>query len=165
RLPIHHGQLRVFVQRTGEGEVRGSVANLLELEESLGLRKFETYARFAQQVARIRHELTQTLDALAQDGKRVVGYGAPAKGNTLLSYLNLGAGKLQYIVDKSPLKQGRYTPGLHIPVVPTSRLATDAPEYVLLLAWNFRDEVMEQQKEYRQLGGKFITPVPEVRIF
>jgi SAM-dependent methyltransferase len=164
RLPIHHGQLRVFVQRRGEGEVSESVAKLLQEEEARGLRNFETYLRFAGQASRIRQELTSTLATLARDGKRVVGYGAPAKGNTLLSYLNLGADKLEYIVDKSPFKQGRYTPGMHIPVVSTSRLTSDAPEYVLLLAWNFQEEVLEQQKAYRQLGGKFITPVPEVRI-
>jgi C-methyltransferase C-terminal domain len=164
RLPIHHGQLRVFVQRRGEGEVRDSVAGLLRAEEERGLRRYETYVRFAEQVSRIRQDLTATLARLRDSGNRVVGYGAPAKGNTLLSYLRLGSQELQYIVDKSPLKQGRYTPGMHIPVVSPARLASDQPEYVLLLAWNFQDEVLEQQAAYRQSGGKFITPVPEVRI-
>jgi len=164
RLPIHHGQLRFFVQRKGEGVVSDSVAKLLQYEEERGLRKFETYEAFAQQVYRIRQQLTDTLAGLRRDGHRVVGYGAPAKGNTLLTYLNLGADKLDYIVDKSPFKQGRFTPGMHIPVVPPSRLTSDRPEYVLLLAWNFQDEVLQQQTAYRELGGKFITPVPEVRI-
>jgi SAM-dependent methyltransferase len=164
RLPIHHGQLRVFVQRRGEGQVRESVAQLLDKEEQRGLRKFETYVHFAEQVQRIRIDLTRTLARLAESGNRVVGYGAPAKGNTLLSFLNLGIDKLEYIVDKSPFKQGRYTPGMHIPVVSPSRLTSDRPEYVLLLAWNFQDEVLAQQVAYRELGGKFITPVPEVRI-
>ena len=164
RLPIHHGQLRFFVQRIGEGVVRESVPELLSLEEESGLRKLETYERFAEQVYRIREELTRTLAGMRETGKRVVGYGAPAKGNTLLTYLNLGTDKLDYIVDKSPFKQGRYTPGMHIPVVPPSRLASDRPDYVLLLAWNFQDEVLQQQTAYRELGGKFITPVPEVRI-
>ena len=164
RLPIHHGQLRFFVQRAGEGEPSESVARLLRFEEERGLRSLETYQNFAEQVYRIRRELTQTLDGLKRTGNRVVGYGAPAKGNTLLTYLNLGSDKLEYICDKSPFKQGRYTPGMHIPVVPPSRLASDRPEYVLLLAWNFQDEVLQQQTAYRELGGKFITPVPEVRI-
>jgi len=164
RLPVHHGQLRFFVQRAGEGEVRDSVAQLLRYEEERGLRNYETYERFAEQVYRIRRELTQTLAGLKQSGNRVVGYGAPAKGNTLLTYLNLGSDKLEYICDKSPFKQGRYTPGMHIPVVSPSRLTSDRPEYVLLLAWNFEDEVLQQQTAYRELGGKFITPVPEVRI-
>jgi SAM-dependent methyltransferase len=164
RLPIHHGQLRFFVQRIGEGTVRESVAQLLKHEEDRGLRSFATYEHFAEQVYRIRQELTQTLAGLKKSGNRVVGYGAPAKGNTLLTYLNLGVDKLEYICDKSPFKQGRYTPGMHIPVVSPSRLTSDRPEYVLLLAWNFQDEVLQQQTAYRKLGGKFITPVPEVRI-
>jgi SAM-dependent methyltransferase len=164
RLPIHHGQLRVFVQRQGEGTMRDSVRELLRQEEEAGLRRLETYVDFAARVQEIRRQLTDTLNGLRRSGSRVVGYGAPAKGNTLLSYLNFGSDQLEYIVDKSPLKQGRYTPGKHIPVVPPSRLTTDRPDYVLLLAWNFRDEVLEQQAAYRQLGGRFITPVPEVRI-
>jgi D-mycarose 3-C-methyltransferase len=164
RLPIHHGQLRVFVQRQGEGTMRDSVRELLRQEEEAGLRRLETYVEFADKVQGIRRQLTDTLNGLRESGSRVVGYGAPAKGNTLLSYLNFGSDQLEYIVDKSPLKQGRYTPGKHIPVVPPSRLTTDRPDYVLLLAWNFRDEVLEQQAAYRQLGGRFITPVPEVRI-
>jgi SAM-dependent methyltransferase len=164
RLPIHHGQLRFFVMRKGEGTVSPAVGELLKYEEERGLRKYETYEAFAEQVYRIRRELTETLEGLKQSGHRVVGYGAPAKGNTLLTYLNLGVDKLDYICDKSPFKQGRYTPGMHIPVVPPSRLTSDKPEYVLLLAWNFQDEVLQQQTAYRELGGKFITPVPEVRI-
>ena len=164
RLPIHHGQLRFFVQRQGEGVVSDAVAKLLQYEEERGLRNFETYEAFAQQVYRIRQQLTDTLAGLRESGHRVVGYGAPAKGNTLLTYLNLGADKLDYIVDKSPFKQGRFTPGMHIPVVSPSRLTSDRPEYVLLLAWNFQEEVLQQQSAYRELGGKFITPVPEVRI-
>lgn len=164
RLPIHHGQLRFFVQRAGEGKPTQAVGQLLKYEEERGLRDYETYTKFANQVYRIRRELTETLDGLRQRGNRVVGYGAPAKGNTLLTYLNLGADKLDYICDKSPFKQGRYTPGMHIPVVAPSRLTSDRPEYVLLLAWNFQDEVLQQQTAYRELGGKFITPVPEVRI-
>jgi SAM-dependent methyltransferase len=164
RLPIHHGQLRFFVQRAGEGQPSAAVADLLAYEEARGLRSSETYERFAEQVHHIRQELTQTLAGLRSSGNRVVGYGAPAKGNTLLTYLNLGSDKLDYICDKSPLKQGRYTPGMHIPVVSPSRLTSDCPEYVLLLAWNFEEEVLQQQTAYRQLGGKFITPVPEVRI-
>jgi hypothetical protein len=163
-LPIHHGQMRVYVQRQGEGVVSDRVAEFLEIEKKRGLRSPETYRNFAEQVGRIRRDLCGTLAELAARGNRVVGYGAPAKGNTLLTYLNLGTDQLAYIVDRSPLKQGRYTPGMHIPVVPTSRLITDRPEYVLLLAWNFQEEVMNQQADYRAGGGRFITPVPEVRI-
>lgn len=164
RLPLHHGQLRVFVQRSGEGIPRGGVAELLEEEVANGSGSFETYQRFAQKAMRIKQDLSGTIQDLLSLGKRVVGYGAPAKGNVLLSFLNFGPDKIEYIVDRSALKQGRYTPGLHIPVVAPDRLLIDQPEYALLLAWNFADEIIAQQAEYRKRGGKFIIPVPEVRV-
>jgi SAM-dependent methyltransferase len=164
RLPLHHGQLRAFVQREGEGEVHGSVDELLAAERELGVDRFETYERLAERTLEIKRDLRGTLSELRSAGNCVVGYGAPAKGNTLLGFLELGPGDLDYIADKSPLKQGRYTPGTHIPVVPAERLLEDQPEYVVLLAWNFAEEVMEQQAEYRRRGGRFILPVPEVRV-
>ncbi len=164
RLPIHHGQLRVFVQREGEGNVDPSVGELLEAEREAGLHRIETFRDFADRTLRLKDELRRTLSELRADGARVVGYGAPAKGNTLIGFLGLGPEELAYIVDRSPLKQGRYTPGTHIPVVAPERLLEEQPEYVVLLAWNFADEVLEQQAEYRSRGGKFIIPVPEVQI-
>lgn len=164
RLPLHHGQLRAFVQREDEGEVAASVEELLELERAHGIDRIDTYRSFAEGVQRLRSELRRTLSELRSAGNRIVGYGAPAKGNTLLGFLGLGPDDLDYIVDRSPLKQGRYTPGTHIPVVATERLLDEQPEYVVLLAWNFADEVLEQQAEYRRRGGRFILPVPEVRV-
>jgi hypothetical protein len=164
RLPVHHGQLRVFVQRQGEGEVSPSVDRLLEEERRLGLDRIETYRAFADQAMRSKRDLRRTLSELRASGARVVGYGAPAKGNTLLGFLELGAADLDYIADRSALKQGLYTPGMHVPVVAPERLLEDQPEYVVLLAWNFADEVLEQQAEYRRRGGKFILPVPEVQV-
>lgn len=164
RLPLHHGQLRAFVQREGEGEVQSSVDELLALERDRGIDRIETYRSFARGVQLIRTELRRTLSELRSAGARVVGYGAPAKGNTLLGFLGLGPADLDYIVDRSALKQGRYTPGTHIPVVATERLLEEQPEYVVLLAWNFTDEVLDQQAEYRRRGGRFIVPVPQVRI-
>lgn len=164
RLPLHHGQLRVFVQRRGEGRVQPSVAEILELEKKHGLDRMETYKTFANNVEHIKQDLTRTIDDLRVEGKRVVGYGAPAKGNTLLCYLQLGPDKIDYIADKSRLKQGLFTPGMHVPVVPPERLLEDQPDYLLVLAWNFLDEIIEQQAEYRSRGGKFIVPVPKVKI-
>ncbi len=164
RQPIHHGQLRVVIQRVGEGKVHPAVTEMLDLEKRQGLGEFETYRQFAQKVLKIKESLRGTLLSLVGQGKRVVGYGAPAKGNTLLGFLEIGPDLLEYIVDKSPLKQGRYTPGHHIPVVPTERLLQDQPDFCLLLAWNFTDEILEQQAEYRRRGGKFILPVPEVKV-
>jgi len=164
RLPLHHGQLRVFVQRKGEGNVQPRVRKILDEERERGIDQFETYRRFAQKIYQIKRNLCRKIRALRSQGKRVVGYGAPAKANTLLALLELGPDVLEYIVDRSPLKQGRYTPGLRIPVVPPERLLTDHPDYCLLFAWNFADEVLEQQSEYRRRGGKFIVPLPEVKI-
>ena len=163
-LPLHHGQLRVFVHRKGHGEVRSSVAEILDMEHSRGIDRFETYERLVQSAVRIKQDLRHVIMDLIGKGKLVVGYGAPAKGNTLLSFLEIGQNMIEYIVDRSPLKQGRYTPGMHIPIVAPERLLEDQPDYVLLLAWNFAEEIMKQQAEYRQRGGKFIIPVPEVKI-
>lgn len=164
RLDLHHGQLRVFVQHKGAGKVQPGVAEILDMERARGLHKFETFTAFAADVQRIKKDLTKTINDLRVQGKRVAGYGAPAKGNTLLCFLELGTDKIEYIVDRSPLKQGLFTPGLHVPVVPAEKLLADKPDYVLLLAWNFLDEILEQQKAYRAAGGKFIVPVPKVKI-
>jgi SAM-dependent methyltransferase len=164
RLPLHHGQLRVCVQRKGEGQLHSGVTQVLEEETELGIGRIETYRRFAQQTRSIKEALTATIRQLKAEGKRVVGYGAPAKGNTLLGFLGLGPDLVEYIADCSALKQGRYTPGTHIPVVSPSHLLEDQPDYVLVLAWNFADEIMAQQAEYRKRGGCFILPVPKVRI-
>jgi hypothetical protein len=164
RVPLHHGQLRVTVRRTGVGSVHPSVSDLLSFEQARQLDQFATYQKFADQTQKLKVDLQSTLARLRSQGKRVVGYGAPAKGNTLLSSLGLGPELVEYIVDRSPLKQGRYTPGVHIPVVAPERLLLDQPDYVLLLAWNFAEEVLRQQGEYRRRGGKFILPVPEVKI-
>ena len=164
RVPLHHGQLRVHVQRRGEGSVQARVGEILLAEKAAGLAKLSTYTQFAERAKKIKRDLHQTLRNFAERGKRVAGYGAPAKGNTLLGFLDIGPELLPYIVDKSPLKQGLYTPGTHIPVVRPERLLVDQPDYVLLLAWNFVDEIVEQQAEYQKRGGKFMVPVPEVRV-
>jgi hypothetical protein len=112
----------------------------------------------------VRAELHRFLAEAAAAGKRVAAYGAPAKGNTLLSFLDLGPGNLCWIADRSPLKHDRFTPGTHIPVVAPERILSDMPDYLLLLAWNFADEILAQQAEYRRRGGKFIVPVPRLTI-
>ena len=164
RVPLHHGQLRVHIQRGGQEAPHERIAEILAAEKAAGLDRFETYLRFGQRTQKIKTDLRRTLEAFARDGQRVAGYGAPAKGNTLLGFLDIGPDLLPYIVDRSPLKQGLYTPGTHIPVLPPQRLVDDQPDYVLLLAWNFLDEIVDQQQEYIRRGGKFIIPVPEVRI-
>jgi hypothetical protein len=108
-----------------------------------------------------RRSLRGLLQSLAGDGQTIAGYGAPAKGNTLLNYCGIDARLLPYTVDKSPLKVGLYTPGTHIPVLPVETLLERQPDFVLVLAWNFADEIMRQQSEYRSRGGRFIIPIPE----
>ena len=164
RLPLHHGQLRVTVQRKGEGVPQASVGKILESERRLGLDKIATYRQFAQKTLQLKADLQRTLKELRVKGKRVVGYGAPAKGNTLLGFLEIDPSLIEYIADKSALKQGRFCPGVHIPVVPPDQLLKDQPDYVVLLAWNFVDEILTQQNEYVKRGGKFIVPVPAVKI-
>lgn len=164
RLPLHHGQLRVFVQRKGEGTVLPAVQEILNNEKAHNVAEFPTYKRFADTARRIKQELGQTLKDLTEQGKTVVGYGAPAKASTLLKFLGIDQNTVRYIVDRSPLKQGRFTPGLHVPIVHPERLLEDQPDYALLFSWNFVDEIIEQQAEYRSRGGKFILPVPEVKI-
>jgi hypothetical protein len=164
RLPIHHGQIRVIVRRKGVEKPSSAVAAALAEEHAQGLDRFDTFAAFADRARSMRDLLVDKLTTLHRDGNRIVGYGAPAKGNTLLSFLGIGPDLLPYIADRSTLKQGRYTPGNHIPVVAPERILEEQPEYVLLLAWNFAEEIMEQQAEYRSRGGKFIIPVPDVRI-
>jgi hypothetical protein len=165
RLPIHGGSIRVYVCRTRHGvEALPSVQDLLFLEKSESLDAVKTYEDFAGRVEKAKQELTALLLELKASGARIAGYGAPAKGNTLLNYFQIGTELIDFIVDLSPHKQGMYTPGKRIPVLPVSRLLEEQPDYVLLLAWNFADEVVEQQSEYLNRGGKFIVPIPKPKI-
>jgi hypothetical protein len=164
RLPIHHGQIRVFVRRTGTAVVSPRVTALLAAEDAAGLRNFGTFKQFARRVVEIERNLRDTFVGFGRDGKRVAGYGAPAKGNTLLGFLRFGTNELAYIADRSPLKQGLFAPGVHIPIVSTDRILSDQPDYLLILAWNFAEEIMSQQAEYRRRGGRFVLPLPTVSI-
>jgi hypothetical protein len=136
----------------------------LEEEKHAGLMEFARYERFAGEVKRNRQVTLDLLESLKKEGKTVAGYGAPAKGNTFLNYCGIDTRLLAYTVDRSPLKVGLYTPGKHIPVLPVSTLLERQPDYVLILAWNFAEEIMQQQQEYRKRGGRFIIPIPEPRV-
>jgi hypothetical protein len=115
-------------------------------------------------VGKLKTSLVSFLGELKADGKRVAAYGAAAKGSTLLNCFGIGRDVLDYVVDRSPHKQGRFMPGVHLPIAPPARLLEDRPDFVLLLTWNFADEILEQQAEFRKGGGRFIIPVPAVRV-
>ncbi|MBA2269741.1 MAG: class I SAM-dependent methyltransferase [Chthoniobacterales bacterium] len=164
-LPVHGGSMRVFARRHGAARaVEPSVETWLEREKEARLFSKETYVAFAERVRRIREELLKMLADLRAQGATIAGYGAPAKGNTLLNYYEIGPETLPYLVDRNELKHGLYSPGMHIPVVPPSRILETQPDYLLVLAWNFADEIIEQQSEYRKRGGKFILPIPRPTI-
>lgn len=158
----HGGSIRVFVAReNSKRQVKKSVAILLKKEQALGLDNLQTYLKFAKRISQNRIALKKLLKKLKISGKSIVGYGAPAKGNTLLNYFKIGPEVLDYIVDDSRYKQNLFTPGTRIPVVSPSRIKKDQPDYVFILAWNFAQPIMDKLSDYQKIGGHFIIPVPE----
>ena len=155
--------MRVFVSKKSLPQsIR--VKNLLKLEEKKKILKPETYLKFRKKVDKVRHELVQLLWTLRMKNKSIVGYGASAKGNIILNYCRIGPETLDYVVDSISYKQGKFTPGMHIPIFPEQKLLDDQPDYTLLLAWNFADEIIKKQTEYRKRGGKFILALPKLTI-
>ena len=164
RLPIHGGSLRIFAGHAGGHPAQASVAALLAEESRQGVATTQFYESFASRVAETKRALCSLIENLKQQGKSIAAYGASAKGSTLLNFFGLDNTSIDFVADRSTYKQGRLTPGTHLPIVPTEQLATRMPDYTLLLTWNFADEILRQQTDYRQRGGKFILPIPVVRI-
>lgn len=168
RLPVHGGSVRLFAMRAEDAgfalprtrdEVRRQLDDERRWEGTDGAR----YRAFGTRVRELLDALRDELERMAADGRTLAAYGASAKGSTLLNSLRLPAGLLQYVVDRSTLKQGRYTPGTHLPIVGPERLAAEGPDGLLLLTWNFADEILAQQAEYRRRGGRFLIPIPTPR--
>lgn len=169
RLPVHGGSLRVYFQRADgpcslAKDGLGHVHAMLEEESRWGVANFGFYQSFGEKVEHLRRDLLALLHRIKRDGKRIVVYGASAKSTTLLNYFGIGAEILDYVVDRSTVKQGYYTPGTHLLIRPPEDLLKTQPDYVLLLTWNFADEILSQQAEYRTSGGKFIIPIPELKV-
>lgn len=165
KVSAHGGTIRVFVKKeSGKYKVEKNVGAFLKKEKENKLADINTYINYANEILENKVALTQLLVKLKLQGKRIVGYGAPAKGNTLLNYFKIGPDILDYVIDDSPMKQGLYTPGTRIPVVQASILKKDNPDYILILAWNFAKPIMEKYAWFKDKGGKFIVPVPKPKI-
>jgi SAM-dependent methyltransferase len=164
-LPTHGGSLRIYARHAGQGPAGERVAELLAREEAAGLGGLDAYRSFRDRVERLKRGFLRFLIQAREEGKSVVGYGAPAKGNTLLNYCGVRTDFVDYTVDRSPHKQGRYLPGTRIPIFSPDRIRETRPDYVLILPWNLKDEVMEQMADVRSWGGRFVVAVPEVRVF
>jgi SAM-dependent methyltransferase len=163
RLPIHGGSLRVFAGHDGTRQT-ARVRDLLQEEDTWGVGDAAFYAGFGAKVTRLRDSLRSLLADIKADGKRIAAYGASAKGSTLLNYCGIGRDTLDFVVDRSTVKQGHYTPGTRLPIYAPEKLLDDKPDYVLLLTWNFAGEILAQQAEFRRRGGQFIIPIPEPRV-
>jgi nucleoside-diphosphate-sugar epimerase/SAM-dependent methyltransferase len=162
RLPIHGGSLRLYFGKTAAPSA--AVTQILAEEQALGLDSYDYYADFGDRVRAFRQKARALIGGLKADGKRIAAYGAAAKGTIMLNFLGLNAHVVEYAVDKNPHKLGKYMPGVRVPIVDPARLMTDKPDYVLILPWNFRDEIIRQQQDFLAAGGRFIVPIPDLEI-
>ena len=164
-LPTHGGSLRIYLARArSKHNVTPRVTALIARENKLGFRRLDSYTAFADQVRRTKRELLSFLIAAKNDGKRIVGYGAPGKGNTLLNYCGIGTDFLDFTVDRNPYKHGRFTPSMHLPIKPVEAIDAAKPDYILILPWNLQHEIVGQMAHVADWGGKFVVPIPTVTV-
>jgi hypothetical protein len=166
-LKSHGGSLRIYACRAEDQThaLQPNVAKVLADEERAGLSTMEGYENYARQVKETKLALVDFLLTAAKQGKKVAGYGAPGKSATLLHYCGITKDLIEYTVDRSPYKQGRFLPGTHIPIHPPDRIRETRPDYVVILPWNLKDEIMQQLQFIRQWGGQFVVPIPRVAIY
>lgn len=165
-LPTHGGSLRIYA-RHDEDTTRPVTERARELKErelAYGLDDLSTYDLFAEQVRETKRKILDFLIDAKRTGKTIAGYGAPGKGNTLLNYCGIRTDFLDYTVDRNPYKHGRYTPGTHIPIFAPDKIRETKPDYVFILPWNFKDEIMEQMADIRDWGARFVVPIPELTV-
>ncbi len=166
-LDTHGGSLRIYARHTEDTSkpIGQRVKDLIAKEEAAGFAHLEHYLSFAERVKETKHKLLAFLIAVKRQGKCIAGYGAPAKGNTLLNYCGIRSDFVEFTVDRSPHKQGRFLPGTHIPIYHPDKIKETRPDYLLILPWNLREEIMEQMGCIREWGGQFVVPIPEVKVY
>jgi SAM-dependent methyltransferase len=165
-LSTHGGSLRIYGRHSEDDTkpITGRVIEMRKREEDAGFCRMETYGRFGEQVKETKRKLLEFLIRAKREGKSVAGYGAPGKGNTLLNYCGIRTDFIDYTVDRNPYKQGKLLPGTHIPILHPDKIRETRPDYLLILPWNFKEEIMAQMSGIREWGGKFVVPIPEVRV-
>ena len=165
-LPTHGGSLRIYARHTSDEAyvVTERLKRLCSKEEAAGLTKMETYSAFSEQVKETKRKLLAFLIKAKGEGKSIAGYGAPGKGNTMLNYCGIRTDFLDYTVDRNPYKHGRFTPGTHIPIFPPEKIRETRPDYLLILPWNLKKEIVAQMDYVREWGGKFVVPIPTVEV-
>lgn len=165
QIPTHGGSLRVFLSRDEASHtISRRVGGLLSHERGIGFEKIESYGQFSKRVHQTKRELLSFLIRCKEEGARLCGYGAPGKGNTLLNYCGIGTDFLDFTVDRNPYKHGRFTPGMHIPIYPVSAIDEARPDYLLILPWNLKTEIITQMRHVSDWGCKFVVPIPNVEV-
>ncbi|MDO8706960.1 MAG: class I SAM-dependent methyltransferase [Sulfuricaulis sp.] len=166
-LPTHGGSLRIYGRHKEDSDkpVTSRVTELRAREQVAGVNRLDYYSSFSEKVKETKRKVLDFLIHAKREGKTVVGYGAPGKGNTLLNYCGIRTDFIDYTVDRNPYKQGKYTPGTHIPILHPDRIRETRPDYLFLLPWNLKDEIMQQMSFIREWGGRFVVPIPEIRVY